>query len=83
MTYQERYPNEPKHFNNWWAEQIAGGEKPENVLLARAAWNQALDLAAEHFGDMEGTSFGVECILRAVAPNDPSSPTGGKQKETA
>jgi len=65
MTYEEAYQPEPRHFNEWWSEQFAGGAKAEERQLACLAWNKALNLAAERFGELEGTSFGVERIFQA------------------
>lgn len=72
-----RYPNEPEHFRAWWSTQVSAGASPGNEYLAAAAWNAALDQAADEFNLMEGTSFDVEFRFRATPfppPFPPESP---------
>lgn len=52
-------------FNDWWQEQEKKGENPEMKYLARGAWNQALSLASNYFGEKEGTDYDVYSLFHA------------------
>jgi hypothetical protein len=69
-TYEDMYPNQPRHFQEWWEKQLNSGVKAEHLDIARAAWNHALSLAEQYVCDMEGTAFGVENIYKAITPED-------------
>ncbi len=65
LTYEQMYERDARReeFNNY-CELMSLNQ--DEVAIAKHAWNAALNLAAEEFSAHEGTSFGVEIILKAL-----------------